>query len=365
MSFFSVKIDTNSQHIKVCPFEHSDIIHVEIIRSGVLIICPFILFLTAIAFAIYKQTLSHILPFQQSIDNDTDSSCIFKIDNRIPNFAKMPFIVRIKSTYIQLLLIGFASIAVLSFKMINCIEIDGENYLYIKASVLCYTTLQKVIMVIIASWVLPFPFSLYVSCYLLRSCRITPNQFIFISIFPPSILIYMLKSRLQEDSSCLSLENAMLAKEILRVVNQPFRNISGKSFKIQWESVLILRRLVLIILSTFFISPFQKLYPIGFLLVSYLIHHIIMQPYKDASLNIMEGASIAVLCFLTLLNNFWAFSDEIDIRNNEMLGKIGQLLICVELVILLIPLLACFSFSIMALVRKCSNNMTGHLGNTD
>ena len=321
LSFFNVKIDTNSQYFELCPFENSDVLHVEIIRYGVLIICPFSLFLTAITCATYKQTLLRILPFQQSIENETDYRCIFKIDNGVPHYAKLPLLVRIKMAYIQLLLIGFASIAVLLLKMIHCIEINDEKYLYVKASVKCYTKLQKIVLVIIGSWVVPFWFSLYVSCYLLRNCKITPNQFIFISTFPPSILIYVLKSRLQQENSSLSLKNAMLAKEILRVVNQPFKNSPGKSFKIQWESVLILRRLFLIIVSTFFISPFEKLYPIGFLLVLYLIHHMFMQPYKDVSLNIAEGVSLAVLCFLTLINNFWAFSNEIEIMHNPLFKK--------------------------------------------
>ena len=164
---------------------------------------------------------------------------------------------------------------------------------------------------------------------------------------------------------CLNLKNAMLAKTILGVVNQPFKNISGRSFKIQWESILILRRLLLIIVNTFIISPFEKLYPIGFLLVLYLIHHMIVQPYKDFSLNIMEGMSLAALYFLTLLNNFWAFSDEIDITNNPLFNTSGHIFIYVELVILLIPLLTCFSFLLLTLVRKCTWQKTGHSSEID
>ena len=365
LSFFNVKIDINSTYMEICPFKNSDAISVEIIRSGILIICPFILFLIAVTCLVYERILSRIFPFQQLAAHEADSRYVIIIDDHVPHYAKLPFIVRIKSAYIQLLLIGFASVAVLFFKMINCIDINGKKYLYMEASVICYTKLQKIFMVIIASWVMPFCISLYISCHLLRNCKITPNQFIFINTFPPSILVYMVKSKLRQANPCLNLKNAMLAKTILGVVNQPFKNISGRSFKIQWESILILRRLLLIIVNTFIISPFEKLYPIGFLLVLYLIHHIIVQPYKDFSLNIMEGMSLAALCFLTLLNNFWAFSDEIDITNNPLFNTSGHIFIYVELVILLIPLLTCFSFLLLTLVRKCTWQKTGHSSEID
>ena len=322
-----------------------------------LIVCPCILIFVILFSIVYENILSR--------ESKADSRYVLTIDDSVPHYAKLPFIVRIKSAYIQILLIGFASIGVLLFSMINCILINGEKYLYVQASVACYTIWQKIIMVIIASWVVPFCFSLYISCYLLRNCKITPNQFIFISTVPPSILIYVMKSKLQRDNFSLSLKNAMLAKEILRVVNQPFNNISGKPFKIQWESVLILRRLLLIIVNTFLISPFEKLYPIGFLLVLYLIHHMVVQPYKDFSLNIVEGVSLASLGFLTLLNNFWAFSDEIDITHNPSFMMIGHIFIIVELVILLIPVLASFIFLIQNLFKKCTYKKTGHLGKLD
>ena len=145
----------------------------------------------------------------------------------------------------------------------------------------------------------------------------------------------------------------MLAKEFLRVVNEPFRNISGTTIKIQWESVLIFRRLILIVMSTFLISPLDKLYPIGFLLVLYLIHHLIIQPYKELILSLAEGVSLAVLCFLTLLNTFWTFTDEINITKNSILMMTGKVFIYFELVVLLIPIAVILGLGVFLLFKKC------------
>ena len=142
----------------------------------------------------------------------------------------------------------------------------------------------------------------------------------------------------------MNANNAMVAKELLRVRNEPFRNVSGN---------LLYRRLLLIIVCTFLISSFEKLYPIGLILGLYLTHHIIVQPYNNILLNVAEGVTFAALCFLTLLNFFWAFTDEVDIRENNLFMTIGQVFIYVELGILLTPILAVFGFVLFVLYRRC------------
>ena len=365
VSFFNVKIDISSEYIKICPFKNNNAISVEIIRSGILIVCPFILLTKIMICSVYKKTKSYITPVQQMANNEPDSSHIYCIDDNVPNYAKLPFIVRVKKAYILLLLIGFASVSVLSFKLVNCIEIMGKKYLYMQATVQCYTEWQIIVFGIIIVWVSPFWLSLYSSCYLLRDCKITPNEFLFINTFPPIIFVFLLRSKFHNHNSWLCIKDAMVAKEFLRVVNQPFRNISGKPFKIQWASVLILRRLFLIIVSAFLIVPFNKLYPMGLLLILYLIHHMIVQPYKNRVLNIAEGVSLAAICFLTLLNTFWAFTNEIDISKNSLFITTGYVFVYTELVILLCPILAVFYFSFTVLVKRCVCKNNSHFCKLD
>ena len=354
LSFFNVKIDISSTSIKICPFESSDVLSVEIIKSGILILCPFILLFTALLYSTTKQIFSHINHFHQITNSKDENTKYFSIiDDRVPSYAKLPFIVRIKRTYVQLLLISFACVALLLFKMINCVEILGQKYLFIKATIPCYTVWQKALFGLIGGWVIPFWISLYISCDLLRNCEISPNEFLFISLFPLTVFCYLLKAKLFKNDNFMDANKAMLAKEFLRVINEPFRNVSGKSYKLQWESTLLCRRLLLIIVCTFLISPFEKLYPIGLILGLYLIHHIIVRPYFDILLNVAEGVSLAALCFLTLLNTFWAFADEVDITKNNLFMTIGQVFIYVELGILLTPILAVFGFVLFVLYRRC------------
>ena len=207
---------------------------------------------------------------------------------------------------------------------------------------------------------IPFWISLYISCGLLRNCEISPNEFLFISLFPFTVLYYFLKAKFSKAHTFMNANNAMLAKEFLRVINEPFRNVSGKSYKLQRESTLLCRRLSLIIVCTFFISLFEKLYPIGLILGLYLTHHIIVQPYDDILLNVIEGISLVALCFLTLLNTFWAFTDEAVITKKKLFEPIGQVFIYVELGFMLAPILAVFGFVLAFLCRKCLYKRNEH-----
>ena len=366
LSFFNVKIDVSSSSIKICPFESSDVLSVEIIKSGILILCPFILLFIAFLYSTTMQIFSHINRFQRVTNSKDESTKFFlTIDDRVPSYAKLPFIVRIKRTYVQLLLISFTSVALLLFKMINCVEILGQRYLFMKATIQCYTIWQKGLIALIGGWVIPFWISLYISCNLLRNCEISPNEFIFISLFPLTVFCYLLKAKLCKVDNFMDVNNAMLAKEFLRVINEPFRNVYGKSYKLQWESTLLYRRLLLIIVCTFLISPFEKLYPIGLILGLYLTHHIIVQPYNNVLLNVVEGMSLAALCFLTLLNTFWAFTDEVDITGNKLFMTIGLVFIYVELGFMLSPIAAVFGFVLVVLCRKCLYKRNENLGKCD
>ena len=306
-------------------------------------------------YSVTKQIFSHINHFHQTKNNKEENIKYFStIDDRIPSYAKLHFIVRVKKTYVQLILISFACVALLLFKMIKCVEMLGLKYLFMKATVPCYMLWQKSLIVLIGGWVISFWISLYISSYLLGTCEVSANEFLFISLFPQTVFCYLLKAKFSKAHTFMNANNAMAAKELLRVVNEPFCNVFGNL----WE-------LLLIIVCTFLISSFEKLYPIGLILGLYLTHHIIVQPYNNILLNVAEGVTFAALCFLTLLNFFWAFTDEVDIRENNLFMTIGQVFIYAELGILLTPILAVLAFVLFVLYRKCLYKRDEHWEKSD
>ena len=223
LSFHNIRIDISSTYLlQICPIKNNGTISVEIVKSGIMILCPLILLFKILLYRVCKNGVSRICHSQKMTKNKANFKQYTTIDENVPYYGNLPFIVRVKIAYIQLLLIGFASLAVLLFKMINCVEIQGHKYLYMQATVPCYTVWQIFAMVFIAIWVAPFWFSIYFSCSLLRTCKVTPNEYLFITTFPLSVSYYLLRARFYNGHTSLIAKDAILAREFLRVVNEPF-----------------------------------------------------------------------------------------------------------------------------------------------
>ena len=82
----------------------------------------------------------------------------------------------------------------------------------------------------------------------------------------------------------------------------------------------------------------EKLYPVGALLLLFILHDIVTKPYANKSLNYIEYTSMLLLCFLLIINQFWAFSNDIDITQIKAYHEMGELFIFLEITILLLPL---------------------------
>lgn len=61
LSFFNIRIDITSTYLKICPFKNNGTISVEVIRSGIMILCPLILLLTILLYPVDKNIVSHWL----------------------------------------------------------------------------------------------------------------------------------------------------------------------------------------------------------------------------------------------------------------------------------------------------------------
>lgn len=177
--------------------------------------------------------------------------------------------------------VGFSSIALFSFNSVYCIDINNKLYLYQQASIQCYQLWQYFIIFFIAIWIIPFCFVLYIATNLLHQCEITPNQYLAALTFPPLALPFWIISKLHNERE-LTKTDAMTAKHLLLVVNEPFKKSSSKDgSRICWESILILRSMLLVVLKTFIISPIAKLYPMIILLFVFIIQHVTVAPFDD------------------------------------------------------------------------------------
>ena len=96
-------------------------------------------------------------------------------------------------------------------------------------------------------------------------------------------------------------------EHILSVLNEPFRRCKSQSDEdcsraLIWEPVLIGRRLVLVVITTFILSPILRLYPVGVMLLGFAVHDYLKKPYNSRDLNLLQFFSTLVLLLLLQVN---------------------------------------------------------------
>ena len=238
------------------------------------------------------------------------------------------------------MLLSYSSISVFCLRNIHCVEIAGESYLRVQASIKCYADWQYLIMVVIALWVVPFPLVLYTGCRALRSYCISPNEFLLVITVPPLSLYFMIIRPLVFTQYHFVFNQTALKEKdkLLGVLNGPFKlNFKNQESHLIWEPVLILRRLSLIVMTTFISSPIVKLYPVGLLFFGFAVHDFVQNPFNNQKLNFIQHVSIALLCLLTLFNMFWAVSSNIDSLKDRLYYNLGEILLVCEAFILSFP----------------------------
>ena len=130
-----------------------------------------------------------------------------------------------------------------------------------------------------------------------------------------SVLLYFRRQLVSELTEQMETEK----KNILSILNEPFRTTkqdAGEDYRLIWEPVLISRRLILIASTTFLMSPIQKLYPAFSFLIIFTVHDYLVKPYVQKKLNFAQIVSMQLLVVLTFINTFWAYSNEIDLKDD-------------------------------------------------
>ena len=330
-SFFNLKLDVQSSDtFDTCPLNSDNVIAINLLKTSVL-------------FSSFGIVLIFILIISLSTKIST-------CKRRVKNERNVTLLVKLKGAFIQLLLLGYASIATICFQAVNCIKITGHSYLYVQATIPCNQPWQKVFFIVIGLWVVPFPFVIYIGCRLFQTNKITTNQLLLILTFPPLAIWYLLKQLVYRNPTPSPESMQDEHDYILSILSGPFRCGDGE-FRIIWEPVLIIRRFLLIVCCTFIISPSEKLYPVAAFLLIFIMHDHIIQPFAQNSLNYTQFASMLLLCFLLIINQFWAFSTDIDISQNPTYYLMGKLFIILEIVILLLPILIVVLFVIFKICK--------------
>ena len=230
----------------------------------------------------------------------------------------------------RLILISYATITSSLFSLLLCVPLHPEKkVLFIDGSIKCYQWWQYVTVMVVICWVVPFPFALYTSTWLLHRKKISIRMFVLALTLPLAAILnwlyiqlsvylhhgttldnnFSINERPEEESSW----QEKMTNELLNVIVGPFRKVESwtlmvNNHKLPWESILIGRRLILIVIKTFLFNTVIRLYLMLLFTVLFLIHHVKVQPFSNTGLNYVETGSLVMLAAICGLNIIPAYN---------------------------------------------------------
>ena len=258
---------------------------------------------------------------------------------------------------LQTMLLGYATLASASFNLLRCVPIGPEKRLFYDGNVECFQWWQYILIVFICVLFVPFVvFLLWGPVKLFRG-TISVGKFLLACCFPlPCLLYWVFAPFIAKNSDNLNGANGQESKMFVeRVIYDPFkRPEDGGKLSLSWESVMIGRRLILIIVRAFVTDPMPRLVIMILLCVLFLLHHALTLPFRDGTANILETISLLSLVFLATVNAFFASFLSLAVSFNDHFKFWWNFCEVVELVIVgAVPLVVCLILAAAVFSQLC------------
>ena len=212
---------------------------------------------------------------------------------------------------LQTILLGYKTLASVSFNLLRCVPIGSEKRLFLDGNVVCFQLWQYILIAFVVAFVMPFVFVLLWGCYKLHNGSLSVAKFLLACCFPFPFLLYWLflfllcvkRNAAQTDTATRQMSKRSVETTLFGCFKKP---ADGGTLSLGWESVMIGRRLILILLKTFVNDPMPRLLIMSFLCVLFLQHHSMTQPFRDITANRVETISLLSLVLLGMVNMFFA-----------------------------------------------------------
>lgn len=207
---------------------------------------------------------------------------------------------------LQILLLGYTILGSVSFDLLRCVPIGSKRRLFYDGNVVCLQWWQYVCIAFIVTFVVPFGLMLFWGSMKLHREALSVKRFMLACVFPLPFLIHWTFTGLLGSSSDRNFPSSLhLTESVEKVLYDPFkRPVDGKGGALSWESVLIGRRLILIIVKAVVSDPFSRIMLMTFFSFLVLLHHLAKQPFRDSKANTVETVSLLSLTVLGMINLF-------------------------------------------------------------
>ena len=283
-----------------------------------------------------------------SNDNNANSN------NNDQNNDGVPLSDKVLVSMFEVCLLTYSVVVQTVFKLSYCIEINNQKYLYIQGNIGCFQTWQYALIIVAVIWVAPFCLFIFLLSGFLFSKQ-TELTGIFVGcLFPLPYLVYQLyrwkfESATQHGTQAEALNT--VPKLIHESLTSPFKKTSDEPEYLHWEGVYIARRLVLITILTFTQDHNIKLYTMLFVQISFLLHHVHLQPFNNRFLNILETISLTALVLISSMNLLC----KDDIQDFERASKsvnLQDIFAWIEIaIVLLLPVAICAVTGLLVCLR--------------
>lgn len=183
-----------------------------------------------------------------------------------------------------------------------------EIHLFFDGNIVFVTWWQYILLGCVIIYVIPFVALLFWGASWLNEKRITAREFLIACAVPLPFLLYWAFRR--NKRTCLYRERQQQTKErvaVMEVLYGPFRSPDEEQKgALHWASVLIGRRLILIILFAFINMASLRLLLSTVVCVLIAVHHILCNPYKNNTVNRLETVSLLTIVMFGLFNTVHA-----------------------------------------------------------
>ena len=258
---------------------------------------------------------------------------------------------------LQIMLLGYTTLASVSFDLLRCVPIGSEKRLFYDGNVECFQWWQYILIVFICVLFVPFVVVMLWGPVKLFRGTISVGKFLLACCFPLPCLLYWVLApciaRNTDDLNAASTQESKMSVE--KVIYDPFkRPEDGGKLSLSWESVMIGRRLILIIVRAFVTDPMPRLVIMILLCVLFLLHHALTLPFRDGTANILETISLLSLVFLATVNAFFASFLSLAVSFNDHFNLWWNFCEVVELVIVgVVPLVVCLLLAAAVFSQMC------------
>ena len=226
---------------------------------------------------------------------------------------------------LETMLLGYSALTGTAMRLLDCVKIQHVSRWYYNAEITCLQWWQKASIVVIILYLFPFIFMLYVGTLRLHQRLISVKKFLLACNLPLPYLLHVfvvyIKRALTRPHKFLEMtskpssadleENSnnsspcTIEASVLEVLSAPFchQNQNDQSpGKIYWESILIGRRFILILIGSFVAHAFLRSVCLAILCLIFLLHHLSQMPFVKFRANLAETVSLATLVIIAILN---------------------------------------------------------------